>query len=109
MIGPNALLKRTIVGIAVSFLWLANVVYASGGDSSPGGPGLPDEVQYPLRVLHGSLYVGTTLQDQPQPNWWLVDLDSSQRNKDGISSVGAISIPSSMPLLTELFPFTGAV
>jgi hypothetical protein len=41
VIGPNALLKRTIVGIAVSFLWLANVVYASGGGSSPGGPGLP--------------------------------------------------------------------
>jgi hypothetical protein len=76
VIGPNGFLKRTLVGIAVSFLWLANVVYASNGGSSPGGTGLPDMVQYPLTVLHGSLYVGARLKGQPQPSWWSVDTGS---------------------------------
>ena len=40
------------------------------------GAGLPDMVQCPLTVLHGRLYVRAALQDQAQPNWWLVDTGS---------------------------------
>ena len=37
---------------------------------------LPDTVQCPLTVLHGRLYARAALQNQAQPNWWLVDTGS---------------------------------
>jgi hypothetical protein len=37
---------------------------------------LSDTVQCPLTVLHGRLYTRAALQNQAQPNWWLVDTGS---------------------------------